>query len=62
MSLASLARMAGVTWLRSNSRSWIVSTSLVLPLMSMMSTSPWRTFWRINSRYSSSVRKRPSWA
>ena len=36
--------------LPSNSRSWIVRTSLVLALMSMMSTSPWRTISRIWSR------------
>jgi len=40
MSVVSLARTAGVTWLESNSRSWIVSTSLVLGLMSMMSIRP----------------------
>ena len=60
MSVVSLARTAGVTWLLSNSRSWIVSTSLVLALISMMSTSPWATISRISWRYSSSVRKRAS--
>ncbi len=58
MSLVSLARAAGVTWLFSNSRSPIVSTSLVLADMSMMSTSPCRAIWRICSRYSASVRMR----
>ena len=43
MSLVSLARAAGVTWLFSNSRSPIVSRSFVLADISMMSTTPWRT-------------------
>ena len=60
MSVVSLARTAGVTWLLSNSRSSIVSTSLELALISMMSTSPWATISRISWRYSSSVRKRAS--
>ena len=50
MSVVSLARTAGVTGESSNSRSWIVRTSLVLARMSMMSTSPWRTISRIWSR------------
>ena len=60
MSVVSLARTAGVTWLLSNSRSLIVSTSFELALISMMSTSPWATISRISWRYSSSVRKRAS--
>ena len=59
-SLASLARAAGVMWLSSNSRSSIVSMSLLLADISMMSTSPCRTIWRICSRYSASVRRRTS--
>ena len=47
--------------LLSNSRSWIVSTSLELALISMMSTSPCWTISRISWRYSCSVRKRASW-
>ena len=60
MSVVSLARTAGVTWLLSNSRSLIVSTSFELALISMMSTSPWATISRISWRNSSSVRKRAS--
>src|SRR3972149_4221004 len=60
MSLASLARAAGVTWLESNSRSPIVNRSLVLADVSMMSTRPCRTIWRICLRYSASVRMRTS--
>ena len=40
MSVVSLARTAGVTWLESNNRSWMARTSFVLALMSMMSTKP----------------------
>jgi hypothetical protein len=50
MSVVSLARTAGVTGESSNSRSLIVSTSLVEQLMSMMSTRPWRVTSRIWSR------------
>ncbi len=59
-SLVSLARAAGVTWLFSNSRSPIVSTSLLLADMSMMSTRPCSVIWRMLSRYSASVRIRTS--
>jgi hypothetical protein len=52
MSVASLARMAGVTSLESNSRSWWASTLMVDAEASMMSTAPWRTISRIWSRKS----------
>src|SRR4051812_44622217 len=59
MSVVSLARTAGVTRLEPKRRSWMVRTSDVLADMSMMSTRPWRTTWRIWSRYSASERALP---
>ena len=59
MSVVSFIRTAGVTWLSTNSPSSMARTSLVLPLMSMMSTSPWATSCRIDSRNSAIVRNGP---
>ncbi len=56
MSVVSLARQAGVTGLWSNSRRWMVSTSLVEADRSMMSTSFCSTICTMMSRNSARLR------